>query len=58
MLQKRRLVLEIFILVRTLMLLKVGLECFLGFGESEVLEEIVNETVEDPVVMNQLPSGS
>ena len=58
MLEKRGLILKILILVWTLMLLKVGLKCFLGFVESEVLEEIVNETVEDAVVMDQLPSGS
>ena len=57
MLEKRGLVLKILILVWTLMLLKVSLECFLCFGESEVLEEIVNETVEDAVVMDQLPSS-
>ena len=57
MLEKRGLILKILILVWTLMLLKVGRKCFLCFGESEVLEEIVNETVEDAVVMDQLPSS-
>ena len=45
------------ILVWTLMLLEVSLKCFLCFGETEILEEIINETVEDAVVMNQFPSS-
>ena len=57
MLEKRGLVLEILILVWTLMLLKVSVIGFLCFSESKVLEEIVDETVEDTVVMNQLSSG-
>ena len=57
MLEKRGLILKILILVWTLMLLKVSLECFLCFGESEVLEEIVDETVKDAVVMNQFSSS-
>ena len=57
MLQKSRFVFKILILVWALMLLKVSLKCFLCFGEGEVLEEIINETVEDTVVMNQLPSS-
>ena len=57
MLEKRGLVLKVLILVWTLMLLKVSLKCFLCFGESKVLEEIVNETVEDAVVMDELPPG-
>ena len=55
--EKRGIILKILILVWTLMLLKVSLKCFLCFCESEVLEEIVNETVEDAVVMDQLPPG-
>ena len=51
MLEKRGLILKILILVWTLMLLKVSLKCFLGFIETEVLEEIVYETVEDAIVM-------
>ena len=39
------------------MLLEVSLKCFLCFGETEILEEIINETVEDAVVMDQLPSS-
>ena len=57
MLKKRGLVLEILILVWTLMLLKVRIIGFLCFSESKVLEEIVDETVEDTVVMNQFPSS-
>ena len=57
MLQKRRFVFKILILVWALMLLEVSLKCFLCPGEGEVLEEIINETVEDTVVMNQLPSS-
>ena len=55
--EKRRLVLKVPILVRTLMLLKVSLVCFLSLGEPVVLEEIVNEAVEDAVVVDQLPSS-